>query len=185
VNTDTVALGDRVEVHAIEITGDTIIIPMKIHGPGDGMCCPSHEVLKRFNVRENRLVPVAGEKPEKNMGEIIGTVWQWKQTLYNDDRKAVPADPHNYTVQFRVDGTLTVKADCNLHGGTYSASAEDKTLTIEITHSTMAACPDGSLQEEFVRSLSAAAIYFIRDGDLFIDLKYDSGTIRFSKLNEK
>lgn len=113
--------------------------------------------------------------------EITGTVWQWEQTRYNDDRKVVPADPKNYTVQFRGDGTLNVKADCNQKGGTYSASAEEKRLSIEITHSTMAACSEGSLEDEFVRALFTAAVYFIKDGDLYIDLKYDAGTIRLSK----
>jgi len=42
-------------------------------------------------------------------------------------------------------------------------------------------CPAGSLEDEFVRGLSGAATYFIKDGDLYIDLKYDSGTMRFSK----
>ena len=113
--------------------------------------------------------------------KITGTVWQWVQTQYNDDRKAVPADPKNYTVQFQEDGTLSVKADCNQKGGTYTYSPEEKRLSIEITHSTMAACPEGSLEDEFVQGLSAAAIYFIKDGDLYIDLKYDSGTMWFSK----
>lgn len=125
------------------------------------------DVLARFTKEDN--------------SEITGTVWQWVQTRYNDDRKAVPADPKNYTVQFREDGTLNVKADCNQKGGTYSASAVEKRLSIEITHSTMAACPEGSLEDQFTRALSAAAIYFIKDGDLYIDLKYDTGTIRFSK----
>jgi heat shock protein HslJ len=114
---------------------------------------------------------------EKNNAEVTGTVWQWKHTLYNDDRKVVPADPKNYTVQFRKDGTLNVKADCNQKGGTYSV--EEKRLSIEITQSTMAACPEDSLDDEFVRGLTAAAIYFINDGDLYIDLIYDTGTMRF------
>ena len=149
------------------------------------MCCPSSAVVKRFAVKENRLIPVSDVAPEKNIQGISGTVWRWVQTQYNDDRKAVPADPKNYTVQFLEDGTLHVKADCNQKGGTYSASAEEKRLSIEITHSTMAACPEGSLEDEFVRGLSGAAIYFIKDGDLYIDLKYDSGTMRFSKQKEK
>ena len=181
MNTDTVLLGDRVKVRSIEVTGDTIILKMKTHGPGDPMCCPSAAVVKRFAVKENRLVPVADVAPEKNIQGVTGTVWQWVQTLYNDDRKAAPADPRNYTVQFRKNGTLNVKADCNQKGGAYTYSQEEKRLAIEITHSTMAACPEGSLEDEFVRGLSAAAIYFIKDGDLYIDLKYDSGTMRFSK----
>lgn len=118
---------------------------------------------------------------EKNIEGITGTVWQWRQTLYNDDRKVVPADPQNYTVEFREDGTLNVKADCNQKGGAYSVSPEEKAVSIEITHSTMAVCPEDSLEDEFVRGLSAAANYFISDGDLYIGMKYDSGTIRFSK----
>ncbi len=115
---------------------------------------------------------------KESLPEITGAVWQWKQTLYNDDRKVVPADPKNYTVQFQEDGTLSVKADCNQKGGTYSV--EEKRLSIEITQSTMAACPEDSLEDEFVRGLTAAAIYFIKDNDLYIDLIYDTGTMRFS-----
>lgn len=111
--------------------------------------------------------------------EITGTAWQWVETLYGDDRRAAPADPKKYTVQFREDGTLQVKADCNMKGGKYSS--DGKLLSIEITHSTMAACPEGSLEDEFVRTLSASAIYFLKDGDLYIDLKYDAGTMRFSR----
>lgn len=116
---------------------------------------------------------------EQNIQVITGTVWQWVQTLYNDDRKVVPKEPKNYTVQFLDNGTLTVKADCNQKGGAYSI--RDKRLSIEITYSMMAACPEGSLEDEFDRGLSGAAIYFIKDGDLYIDLKYDTGTMNFSK----
>ena len=44
----------------------------------------------------------------------------------------------------------------------------------------MAACPEDSLEDELVRGLTAAAIYFIKDNDLYIDLIYDTGTMRFS-----
>ena len=115
---------------------------------------------------------------------ITGPVWQWAQTLYNDDLKVVPENPENYTVQFQEDGTVSVKADCNHKGGKYSISPGGKTISIQITRSTMAACPEGSLEGVFVKGLSAAAIYFIRNGELYIDLKYDSGTMRFLKQNE-
>ena len=177
MNTDTVFLGDRVKVHSVAFENDHIIAALTTHGPSDPMCCPTFKVKKRFVVLENRLVPAAegktGGKPE-----ITGTVWQWVQTLYNDDRKNVPDKPENYTIQFLEDGRINVKADCNLKGGTYSVSPEEKHLSIDITHSTMAACPEGSREDEFVRGLSGAAMYFIKDGDLYIDLKYDSGTMK-------
>jgi heat shock protein HslJ len=143
---------------------------------------------RAWDIRENVLLllddsEVLARFTEENIQGVTGTAWQWMQTLYNDDRKVVPADPKNYTVQFQEDGTLNLKADCNQKGGTYSEA--QKRLFIEIIHSTMAVCPEGSLEDEFVRGLSAAAIYFIKDGDLYIDLKYDTGTMRFSQQKEK
>ena len=144
------------------------------------------EQTRTWELRDGELLLLDGSKvlarfttvhDELNIQAITGMVWQWVQTLYNDDRKVVPKEPKNYTVQFLDNGTLTVKADCNQKGGTYSI--RDKRLSIEITHSTMAACPEGSLEDEFVRGLSGAAIYFIKDGDLYIDLKYDTGTMKF------
>jgi len=172
-----------VEVHAVEIADDTIVVPMKTHGPDDPMCCPTYEVLKRFRVKENQLVPIAAETSTTNRQEISGPVWQWAETLYNNDRKTAPAEPGNYTVQFREDGTLNVKADCNLKGGTYSM--DGKRIVIEITHSTMAACPEDSLEDEFVRNLMAGVIFFFRYGDLYLDLKYDTGTMKFSKKTKR
>ena len=145
---------------------------------------------RAWKIKDNRLLLLNDEKvlarfTKERVSGITGTVWQWVQTQYNDDRKAVPTHSENYTMQFREDGTIHVKADCNQKGGTYSIFAEDKRLSIEITHSTMAACPPDSMESGFVQGLSAAAIYFFKEGDLYIDLKYDSGTMRFSEQQEK
>jgi len=58
VNTDTFLLGDRVNVRAIEIKNDQIIISMMSHGLNDPMCCPTLEVVNKFRVKKNKLVPV-------------------------------------------------------------------------------------------------------------------------------
>ena len=108
---------------------------------------------------------------------ILGIVWQWQETRYNDDRRTAPAKPERYAVRFGEDGMLDVRADCNLKGGTYTL--EGKRLTIEIVTSTRAACEPGSLEDEFTRNLAAGTAALLRDGDLYIDLKYDTGTMRF------
>lgn len=117
---------------------------------------------------------IAGGMPEE--ADITRVVWKWKQTRYNNDQQAMPADPSNYTIEFMPDGKLHVRADCNRVGGTYSL--EGKRLTIELTHSTRAMCPPDSLDEAFKKDLGAAAIYFFKDGFLYLDLKYDSGTMK-------
>jgi len=181
-----------------ELDGDSLEF-----GPAGStrMACPEPEagteteVFKildktgRWRIKDNMLILLGDSgilarlsKEDTERGaKIKGTVWQWVQTQYNDDRKTVPAETGKYTILFKEDGTLAVRADCNQKGGTYSVTEEEKRISIEITHSTMAACPEGSLEDEFIRGLSAATIYFIKNGDLYMDLQYDSGTMRFSK----
>ncbi len=109
--------------------------------------------------------------------DLSGTVWQWQQTLMNNDDKFVPDNPADYTVQFMVDGTVAIQADCNRVRGTYTI--DGNAVTIALGPSTMAACPEDSLGERFAGQLVGAAIYFFRSGELYVDLKYDSGTMRF------
>lgn len=73
---------------------------------------------------------------------------------------------------------MEIRADCNRKGGSYSAAG--KTLSIRITHATMAASGPESLETQFARDLSAGVVCFFRNGDLYIDLKYDTGTMKFT-----
>lgn len=120
---------------------------------------------------------IAGGMPEA--AEITGVVWKWQQTRYNNDQQTIPAEPSHYKVEFMPDGKLHVRADCNRVGGTYSL--EGTRLTIDLTHSTRAMCPPDSLDEAFKKDLGGAAIYFFKDGFLYLDLKYDTGTMKFAR----
>lgn len=77
------------------------------------------------------------------------------------------------------DGFLNVRADCNSKGGIYSIKGNQ--LSINITHSTMAACPGGSLEGQFVRNLTAGASYVLKEDHLYIGLKFDTGTMKFER----
>jgi heat shock protein HslJ len=119
----------------------------------------------------------AGGAPEGE--EITGIVWQWQQTLYNNETRAVPDDPSNYTVSLDPGGKLYIRADCNRGSGNYAV--EGKVIAMEVTHTTRAMCPPDSLERRFIKDLNAARIYFMRNGNLYIDLKYDTGTMTFGK----
>ena len=120
---------------------------------------------------------MAGGLPESE--KITGTIWTWQQTRYNNDQQAIPADPSSYTITFNADGTLNMRVDCNRGGGTYSI--QDNRITIEVTHTTLAMCPPESLYQTFIKDLNAATIYFFKDGNLYLDLKYDTGTMVFHR----
>ena len=85
--------------------------------------------------------------------------------------------PERYTIKLLPDGQFQFTADCNTGRGTYTLQGGQ--LGFEIGPMTRAACPPGSLSDEFIEELQAAAIYFVEGGELYIDLIYDSGTMRF------
>jgi len=178
VNQDIAFLGDRVKIHSLAITDNEIVVDMTTQGPGDAMCCPTRRVVHRFVLRKNQLVKASEEVRGKADQMLIGTVWKWQQSLYNNDTRAVPTSPENYTLKLLPDGKVSIRADCNVGGGVYRLDGSK--ISIEITHTTMAACPEESLEQKYIRDLNAAAIYFFETDVLYIDLKYDTGTMRFT-----
>ena len=177
LNVDTILLGDRTKVQAVTIEDKLIVILMKAHAPNDPMCCPTLDVKKQFAISDNHLVAVTAN-PNNNPLPLTGTRWQWIQTRYSNDKLVTPPKPEKYTIQFMNEGQVSVKADCNMKGGTYTTNG--KQLSITILNSTMAMCEPGSLEDEFVRNLSAGVIFFFNEGNLYIDMKYDSGTLKFA-----
>jgi para-nitrobenzyl esterase len=111
--------------------------------------------------------------------KIGGIVWKWQRTAYNNDTTMVPADPARYTIVLMPEGHLSVRLDCNTGGGRYTL--DGSSLTLKLTHTTRAACPPGSLDQKFMKDLAAARIAFLRDGELYLDLLYDTGTMKFAR----
>ena len=120
----------------------------------------------------------AGAGGEPQAIEITSIVWEWQHTLYNNDTTMVPGDPGHYTVVFEPNGKVSLRADCNLGGGSYSV--EGKRIAIKVTHTTRAMCPPDSLEQAFIKNLNAASIYFFKKENLYLDLKYDTGTMKLS-----
>jgi heat shock protein HslJ len=86
---------------------------------------------------------------------ITNIVWQWTSVTNQTTRETteVPV-PQDYTITFRDDGTLSGKADCNTFTGTYSQQAG---FSITLGASTMAACGDASLDQQYLQLLGAIA----------------------------
>jgi heat shock protein HslJ len=84
---------------------------------------------------------------------ITNIVWQWTSVTNKptNETTKVP-EPQNYTITFRDDGTLSGKADCNSFTGTYS---QQSGFSITLGASTMAACGEGSLDQQYLQLLDA------------------------------
>lgn len=109
---------------------------------------------------------------------LTGKTWLWtgSTTAVPASQSVVP-DPENYTIMFNTDGTFAAKVDCNQVAGDYTTSGSD--LTITPGPSTLAACPDGSLDGLYLESLGKAASYSISGETLTITLS-DEGTMEFT-----
>ncbi|WP_204139033.1 META domain-containing protein [Halomicronema sp. CCY15110] len=107
---------------------------------------------------------------------LTGPLWMLEEIVYNNDTMTVPDDPELYSIQFFEDGTLGVRADCNVGNGIFDPESPD---FITLQAFTLAACGPDSLDDEFRRGLEDAVNYFFVDGDLLMDLPFDTGTMRF------
>jgi heat shock protein HslJ len=119
-------------------------------------------------------VPVI-EAPEVEP-QLVGKTWQWV-SLTDPQGVTAVSNPENYTILFNEDGTAAIRADCNQVAATYTS--EGSSLSIALGPTTAAACGPESLDQVFLNGLSNAAIIFFEEGDLFMDMQADGGTLRF------
>jgi heat shock protein HslJ len=92
-------------------------------------------------------------------------------------------DPENYTIVFRPDGQLEVRADCNSGIATYTL--EDKRLTLELGPMTSdigpaASCGEESLHDQYLQLLSQVSGYRWEDGWLVLILGDEAGRMIFN-----
>lgn len=110
--------------------------------------------------------------------ELVGVDYCW-QGFVDPMQAFTIADPSHYTLRFHANGKVDVRADCNRGGGTYTVSA-DRRLQIGPLRTTRAQCPPESHADRMLDLLQRASHYFMRDGELYIELPVDSGTLRFA-----
>ena len=86
---------------------------------------------------------------------ITDIIWQWTSVSNRTTGETTTVTtPENYTITFREDGSLSGKADCNNFTGTYS---QESGFSIKVGASTMAACPEGSLDQQYLQLLGEVA----------------------------
>ena len=107
---------------------------------------------------------------------LTGTTWEWVSVIDPMGQTAA-ADPTRYTITFNDDSTANIVADCNSATAMYAT--DGSSLTIMPGATTLVACEPGSQDQLFLSSLSSAASYTVEDGELFIALDAEAGTVMF------
>lgn len=125
--------------------------------------------------------PIKGEPgalPGASGAGLVGTTWQLNLIEKRDGNITVN-DPTRYTVVFNEDGSANFQADCNVGGMAYTLG-EGNSLTLTQGPMTLAFCGAGSLDQIFLGGLANAMGYRLEEGNLVIDMLYDSGSLVFS-----
>lgn len=110
---------------------------------------------------------------------LFDVPWDWVGSRYNNDTEVLAADGREYRLTFQADGSLKIQADCNRVSGRYRS--KKRSISIILGPSTLMACEPGSRDQQFLRDLQGAALWFLKKGELYIDIKSDTGTMRFSR----
>ena len=107
---------------------------------------------------------------------VLNKTWQWESTVTPVDKIEVP-NPERYTILLTHDGKVQARFDCNRGGGSYKIS-EGK-LSFGPMMSTRMACPPDTLDAPFMKDLQRVTSFFIEKGNLYLELPFDSGTMKF------
>ena len=123
------------------------------------------------------MAACSGQEPDQT---IVDTTWQWAQLIETEpaSQSLVP-NPENFTLNFETDGTISIKADCNMVSGTYDL--DGSVLSIEMGMSTMAFCGEESLDTHYLGLLSSVESFHMDEGSLYLDLQNGSGSMTFQE----
>lgn len=101
---------------------------------------------------------------EDGAADLAGREWKLVQIDF-DGRAFVPEGDDQYTVSFRPDGSYAGLADCNRYNGTYR-TGDRGILDLEAGIMTLAACPQASIDDEFLLALTRVERWAVADGQL-------------------
>jgi heat shock protein HslJ len=110
---------------------------------------------------------------------LTANPWNWTRTAMNDDSVKAPTQAGAFVLTLGADGSASTTTDCNTFNGTYT-TGENNSITIALPVSTRMGCPDGAQEEAYIKDLTSVQSYLLQDGNLFLMLPFDSGTIDFA-----
>jgi heat shock protein HslJ len=116
----------------------------------------------------------------KTPGEPVTDItWQWTSLRETEPASlSITPDPENYTLILLSDGTLSIKADCNIVSGSYTI--DGSAISIKLGPSTMAFCGEDSLDVQYLQLLGEVESYRLEDSQLVLELIGNAGEMVFT-----
>lgn len=112
---------------------------------------------------------------------LVGTVWQLVEIVSMDDQVYAPDDRVSYTLLLNADGSMRVRADCNLGNGSWTSDSPGK-LEFGLIAATRALCAPGSLHDRYMAQFPWVRSYVMKDGHLFLATMADGSIMEFEPM---
>jgi heat shock protein HslJ len=101
--------------------------------------------------------------------------WQWnKRVTPSSGAEEAIDDPSKYVLTFKADGNYDFQADCNKGSGTYVADGKGA-IRLTAGPVTMAACGEGSRDQDFMNMMYAVQDYRLEDNGATLVMVWPAG----------
>jgi para-nitrobenzyl esterase len=159
------------------------LMPLRIRGllaffvafvPATAFTQENHTDVRKADV-EARAIPVEITQPGPG-----GTSWRLVKFVGSNGKMLTALDRSKYQVNFEIDGSVSVRMDCNRGRGTWK-SPQPGQLEFGPLVLTRAMCPQAELTNRLARDWANMRSYVFNDGRLFISLMADAGTYEFEQ----
>jgi heat shock protein HslJ len=112
---------------------------------------------------------------------LEGTSWRLVRFEAGDEAVLTPDDPSKYTLEFRPEGKLSARIDCNRGTATWKSEGPDQ-LELGPIELTRMACPPSPMSDRVLKDWSSVRSYVRRNGRLVVSLMADGGIYEFEPL---
>ncbi len=112
---------------------------------------------------------------------LAGVTWSLVNIQSMDDRDYPAEGKGVYTLSFRADGQVAVRADCNRGSGNWQSQGQSQ-VQIGPLMTTRAFCPPPSLHDRYLADLKYVRSYVMQGGHLFLATMADGAILEFEPL---
>ncbi len=177
----------------VQLTGEKNLTAEYVrYRESDALCCPYKTEAVTFVIKpdgaNSLLVPESkietsaedggGGNQQGSSDALKNTMWRW-ESAENSQGKTTVDKPENYQLEFKTDGKLYLKADCNGGGGSYKTDGGK--IEFSRVFTTKIFCGEKSLDNRFLQGLERARTFRIEGNALLLEGAGDNGTMRFFK----
>lgn len=151
--------------------------------------CSSDGIQARANPtpadrQTERQAGAATSEQPSAQAALAGKTWRLVRIMSMDDQVYTPDEPNRYTLQFKIDGSAAIGADCNRGTGSWSSESAGQ-LQFGLIAASQALCRPGSLHDRYMAQFPWVRSYVIKDGRLFLATMADGSIIEFMPMPDQ